>query len=145
VLTRSFGIAITAILVLMAAVAMLVIGVFSLSAGVLPKDLVFSSITMGLAGWGIATGIGMLRLQRWARLSMLVFSVGIASWTLLAAPTLLFYPLPTPTDLPEEAITVARSILPVLFVLLLAFVFWCIYLLNTDSSKSSFGIPIPAS
>jgi hypothetical protein len=70
-----------------------------------------------------------------------VFSVAIVSWTLLAAPTILFYPIPGPTDIPEEAVASARSFLPVFVVLLVAFVFWCIYLLNTDNSKSSFGLP----
>src|SRR5712691_9272492 len=113
-LGRSLGIFITAILVLIASVAMLIIGVFSLSTRALPKDLMLSFTTLVVAGCGIASGIGMLRLQRWARLSILVFSVAIASWTLLAAPIILFYPFPTPTDVPEEAMAFARTDLPFL-------------------------------
>ena len=99
---------------------------------------------MALGCWGIASGVGMLLLRRWARFSTLVFSVATASWVLLAAPAFLFFPIPIPPDIPEEAIAAVRSFLPVVFALLFAFAFWCIYLLNRDSSKSSFELPTTA-
>jgi hypothetical protein len=138
---RSVGISITATLILLGSGCLLIIGIYSLVANVLAQDLRFSLITLLLGCWGIATGIGVLLRQRWARLSILASSVAIASWALLAAPTILFYPIATPTDVPEEAIRFAMSVFPSLFALVLAFAFWCIYLLNTSESKVLFGLP----
>jgi len=36
--------------------------------------LIMSVFMLGLATWGIATGINLLQLREWARISMLVFS-----------------------------------------------------------------------
>src|SRR6266853_3501634 len=120
-LTRPFGISITAVLILIASGVILIIGIYSLAASVLAKDLGFSFVSMMLGGWGTATGVGILLLRRWARLSILMFSVTITSWAFLAAPIILFYPIPTPTDVPEAATAAVMSVLPVLVALLLAF------------------------
>ncbi len=43
------------------------------------------SWTLPIAGWGIATGIGLLRAWRWARISTLIFSGLLAAFGVLGA------------------------------------------------------------
>ena len=131
----------TPALILIASGALLIIGLYSLTASAPGNDPVFSFVAMILGGGGIATGVGMLLLRRWARLTTLVVSIVIGSWAFLAAPVILYYPIRTSTNDPEEAIAFARGALPIFLALLLAFALWCIYLLNTDVSKRSFGVP----
>jgi len=45
-----------------------------------------------MGAWGLATGIGLLRSWRWARISMLVFSALLAAFGTLGAITLSFMP-----------------------------------------------------
>ena len=45
-----------------------------------------------LSGWGVATGIGLLRAWRWARISTLIFSALLAALGVLAVVALLRMP-----------------------------------------------------
>ena len=141
-LTRPIGISVTAVLVLVASVAMLVIGIYGLTPSAPAKDLSTSLVAMALGGAGIATGVGILRLQRWARLSLLVFSVAIASWILHAAPVAFMYPLSVPADIPPEAIPAGgfRTVSAMILLSVFAFASWCVYVLNTSKSRTSFGL-----
>ena len=48
--------------------------------------------TLLFSGWGVATGIGLLRAWRWARISTLIFSGLLAAGCLLAIVALLRIP-----------------------------------------------------
>jgi hypothetical protein len=55
-----------------------------------------------LAGWGIATAIGIIRLRRWARYSILIIGGGMAFLGLTSMSGILLFlavPLPTPRGL----------------------------------------------
>ena len=48
--------------------------------------------TLPFAGWGVATGIGLLRAWRWARISTLIFSGLLAAFGIVAAVAILRIP-----------------------------------------------------
>jgi hypothetical protein len=49
-------------------------------------------LDFSLAGWGIATGIGLLRAWRWSRISTLIFSGLLAAFGVLEAVASLRMP-----------------------------------------------------
>ena len=51
-----------------------------------------------LGGWGLATGIGLLYLKHWARVSLLIYAGILVFFSLPAAVLMAFIPLPLPTD-----------------------------------------------
>jgi len=53
---------------------------------------IFAPLALCMAAWGFATGVGLLRAWRWARISMLVFSSLIAVCGALAVVSFLFMP-----------------------------------------------------
>ena len=55
-------------------------------------------IILGLAGWGIATGVGLIRLRRWARISLLIFSGLLAAISTLAGIGMALIPFPQPVQ-----------------------------------------------
>jgi hypothetical protein len=55
-----------------------------------PFMLVSVVFYLGLAGWGIATGVGLLKLKAWARVSILVFSGFMIATFGMGAVSLLF-------------------------------------------------------
>jgi hypothetical protein len=54
-----------------------------------------------MEAWGIATGVGLIHLREWARISMLVFGGLLALFMGLPAIIFLFVPLPTPANVPD--------------------------------------------
>jgi hypothetical protein len=105
-MNRSIGITVSAILTFIGSWLTIAFGGLSIIALLIamqapPKPLivrfVFATLMFlqfGLGAWGIASGIGLLRLRPWTRISMLVFS-GILLF--FALPTVLLTPiLPIP-------------------------------------------------
>lgn len=106
----------------------------------IPSEQVAISIAVMIGGVLAAfTAVGLLRLQRWARLSLLSFSGLVVSWCVLAAPTLLFFPPPEVPGVADQVIEFAKAAALVFFAVLLALALWWIYFLNSDTSKKSFG------
>lgn len=98
----------------------------------------------GLAGWGIATGVGLIRLRNWARISMLVFSVLLVFMTLLPAILFLFLPLPAPPDAkdPEMAARIMTMMRVAIVGLELAFAAlggWWLYFFTKKSTRAQFA------
>jgi hypothetical protein len=56
----------------------------------LTELVVTSLLCFGFAGGGLVTGIGILRLQNWARISTLIFSVLVAANAILFIPVFWF-------------------------------------------------------
>lgn len=56
-----------------------------------------------LAGWGVATGISLLYLREWARISMLVFSGFLLVVSFPGILMMLFVPFPAPPGISDPA------------------------------------------
>src|SRR5689334_13699847 len=61
------------------------------------------------AGWGLATGVGLLYLKRWARISLSIFA-GILAFLALPAVFVAFIPLPNVSNpnLPPNFTSIVR-------------------------------------
>jgi hypothetical protein len=110
--------------------------------------LIMAIVMLGLAGWGIATGMSLLQLREWARISMIVFG-GLL--LVLAVPGLLMMlvmPLPIPPASalpPGEAIpplahlmTLVRVGMAVFYGLLALLGAWWLYFFNSRPIREIF-------
>jgi Zn-dependent protease len=145
---RPVGVMATAICTFLGSLAM--IGFFVLTSAMLftsrPKTASPSGATFGLAilpamfgvlgAWGIITGIGLLRLRTWARISILVFS-GLLAFTGLAAGALMLL-APLPPKLPHNYATVHTLWTLVYAAFGLLGTVW-LYYFNRRATREAFG------
>jgi hypothetical protein len=120
--------------------------------------LIMSIFMLGLAGWGIASGINLLQLREWARISMIVFS---ALLLVMAVPGLLMmlvirlpnppasaYPPGDGIPSPQHLMTAVRVVMAVFYALLALLGGWWIYFFNSQPIREFFRnppTPAPAS
>jgi ABC-type antimicrobial peptide transport system permease subunit len=110
--------------------------------------LIMSVFMLGLAGWGIATGVNLLQLREWARISMIVFSALLLVMGVPGLLMMLVMPLPTPPasasppgdtmPSPEHLMTAVRVVLAVLYALLALLGGWWIYFFNSRPIRELF-------
>src|SRR5271163_1360802 len=144
------------------AAAFMLLGFAVMPAGNMPAftrdaGVIMSVLMLGLAGWGIATGISLLQLREWARISMIVFSGLLLVMAVPGLLMMLVMPLPTPPVIaipPGEAIpplehlmTAVRIFMAVFYALLALLGGWWVYFFNSRPVKEQFrssGAPPPA-
>jgi len=164
---RPAGVTISAIVVFIGSGLTLLSGVLIILAfAVMPSDstpaltrstgLIMSVFMLGLAAWGIATGVNLLHMREWARISMIVFS-GLL--LVMAVPGLLMMivmPLPAPPvpavpngeAIPplEHLMTAVRIGLAVFYALLALLGGWLLYFFNSHPIREQFrGAIAPSS
>ena len=156
---RPAGVTISAVVVFIGSGLTLLSGVLMILAfAVMPSDstpaftrnagLIMSVFMLGFAAWGIATGVNLLHLREWARMSMIVFS-GLL--LVMAVPGLLMMivmPLPTPPvpavpngeAIPplEHLMTAVRIGLAVFYALLALLGGWWVYFFNSRATRVQF-------
>jgi len=153
---RSVGVTVSAVVVIFGSVLTLLAGVMMLFASSsdlpVPENqahflkyfMVFMALVLFAAGaWGIASGMGLMRLRESSRISMLVFS---ALLLLLCIPGLLMFlmmPFPPPGTTPSPELTkdmlaAMRIFMTVLYGILAALGGWWIYFFNKRSTKDQF-------
>jgi hypothetical protein len=117
---------------------------------------VMSVFIVGFACWGIATGINLLQLREWARISMVVFSGLLLAMCVPGLLMMLLLPFPTPAapDAPtgltapqmEHMMTAARIGMAFFYGLLSVLGAWWIYFFHSRAVKEQFrGAMTPAS
>jgi hypothetical protein len=153
---RSVGVTVSAVLAILGGILTLLAGVmllFGLSSGVpIPENqvhflkyfMVFTALFLFAAGaWSIATGMGLMRLREWSRISVLVFS---ALLLLVCVPGLLMFlamPFPPPgtaptPELTENVLKATRVFLVIFYAILAALGGWWLYFFNKRSTKDQF-------
>lgn len=95
----------------------------------------------GLAGLGIATAVGLLRMRPWARISIQVFATFIAAISLIALITVPLIPVPPQTD--PAAARIVRPVTLVMFGVPLIIAVWWLVQFNTRATKAAFASPTP--
>ncbi|MBZ5668004.1 MAG: hypothetical protein LAO30_25895 [Acidobacteriia bacterium] len=90
--------------------------------------------------WGLATSLGLFRLKRWARLSILVFSVLLVLMGVFSAPMLLLIPLPQAPEADPQVTTYIRFGLAGFYALLAAIGIWWFILFTRRSVREQFGV-----
>ncbi len=88
-------------------------------------------LTFPFAGWGIATGIGLLRAWRWARISTLIFSVLLAALGVLE--TVASLRMPGDVDTPRWELMMFKTVLTILDLIpIAAGIAWLVFFTRKD-------------
>lgn len=100
-------------------------------------------VMLSLTGWGIASGVGLLRLREWARVSMLIFAALLLLMCVPACLLFIFMPFPVPpnADDPEmmhRVMTVMRIAMVAVYGGVGLFGGWWIYFFTRKSVKDQF-------
>ena len=151
---RSIGVTISAILVLIGSLLWLAISLLTAIAVAFqpvqaPPSPWIQRSAVAVAGLltvcslvGLATSIGLFRLKRWARISLLIFASVLAYMGGGAAVSMLLFPLGTQQELtPQIASTVRIMIVLFLFLPTVAIGGWWLYLFNKTAVKAQFPQP----
>ncbi len=152
---RSAGLTISAVVVLLGCgltlvcCAFMALGLAEMAArGATPQftkaaGVMMALFLLALAVWGIATGINLLQLREWSRISMLVFSAFLLVVSLPGILLMLFVPLPAQPNVPDPALmarvmAATRIGMVVFYGLLLLLGGWWLYFFNSRAVKDQF-------
>jgi len=87
--------------------------------------------TFPVAGWGLATGIGLLRAWRWARISTLIFSAPLAAFGVLE--TVASLRMPGDVDTPRWELIMFKTGLTLLDLIpIAAGIAWLVFFTRKD-------------
>ncbi|HEX8765911.1 MAG TPA: hypothetical protein VF740_12160, partial [Candidatus Acidoferrum sp.] len=99
------------------------------------------------AGWGLATGIGLIYLKRWARISILIFAGILAFFSLFSIVVLAFIPIPDApnSNLPSNFTSIVRVGMGLFYGAFGVLGGFWLYFFNKRSAKAQFQTaqPIP--
>ena len=111
------------------------------------RNLAVGSMALfaGLAVFGVFTGIGVLRLKNWARISMLVWSGITAAICGCVLAFLAIIPFPTPPNAPANIAAFTRVAAGLVYGLPLAIAIWWLILFNRKAIAAQFAAPAPDS
>lgn len=109
----------------------------------LPQSLKAASfgmlgVCLGIAIYGVFTGIGLLRLKDWARFSVLVWAGITVFLSTVGILVISFVPLPAQPNLSENAIIITRWIVISIYGLPLLVGIWWLTLFNRHSVTIQF-------
>jgi hypothetical protein len=105
------------------------------------KGVLIAEIVVDLAfvGWGVSAGIGLIRLEPWARTSMLVFSAIMAFFCAVPMIVFPFISIPQPAAAPPNLVHVVRVFVESFYAVFLALAAFWIYFFNRKSVKEQFA------
>jgi len=89
--------------------------------------------------WGVATGIGVFFLKRWARVSIIVFGVFLVFGGFLGALVTLVMPLPSTGPNAGGSFVAIKIGIAVFYLLMGAIGLWWVLLFNSRSVKTQFA------
>jgi hypothetical protein len=155
-MNRSVGVTVSAAVVIFGSGLALLAGVmmlFASSSGLpIPENqvhfvkyfmVVMALVLFAVGAWGIASGMGLLRLRESSRISMLVFSALLVFLCIPGLLMFLFMPFPPPgtaasPELTKDMLAATRIFMVVLYGILAALGGWWLYFFNKRSTKDQF-------
>ncbi|HEY6464533.1 MAG TPA: hypothetical protein VIY69_00995 [Candidatus Acidoferrales bacterium] len=148
---RSVGVTLSAVLVFFGCAMALLCAVLIAFASQISPSQVLSTplvravliveivIALAFVGWGIASGIGLLQLKQWARMSMIVFSGIMICFCLIPMAIFLFVPLPQVEGMPANFGVMVRILVVLFYCFFVALGAFWIYFFNRKSVKAQFA------
>jgi hypothetical protein len=114
-------------------------------AAVIGAMAVASLMDLAFAGWGFATGIGLLRRKPWSRISVLILAGFVAVTVFCVALGIMFLRFPAHPNSANNLNFHIRILLNSFFALLLANAVWWLVLFTRRSVIEQFsGVPLAA-
>lgn len=109
--------------------------------------VVEAAMFSGFGGWGLASGIGLLYLKQWARISLLVFAGFLVCVSLPAAALMAVIPLPHDPKLAINFMPPIRVGMTLFYGMFAALGGFWLYFFNKGSVKMQFQAmpPVPES
>jgi hypothetical protein len=100
-------------------------------------------IEIGFASWGVASGVGLLRLREWARISIIAFSGFLLLISIPGLFMMLAIPFPTPPnsgdpELARHMMTAVRIFTSIFYGLLISTAAVWLYFFNTRFVREQF-------
>ena len=155
---RSTGITVTAVLafvgggftVLLALGTALMAGLMSksLASPALPRSFLLLAVVYysGAAFWAIATGVGLLRLREWSRISQLIFSTLLVLGAIGTVAVMFFIHFPAPPNDANPAFTAqimsgVKAATIIFYGMLGVLGVWWLYYFNTSLIRAQFRAP----
>jgi hypothetical protein len=152
---RSAGVTISAVAVLLGcgvaliSTAFMALGLAEMAAtgaaAQLPKSFgaILIFIMLAMAAWGIATGINLLHLREWSRISMLAFSGLLLVIALPGIIMMLFVPFPAQPNVADPALmqrvmAATRVGMVILYAILAVLGAWWLYFFTSRAVKEQF-------
>ena len=157
-MARSTGITVSAVVVIIGSAFTVLCGAMILVASVLvlissraadaPVNLRYvlaieAVLAFGFGGWGLASGIGLIKTKEWARISTLVYAAILVFFCVPSAVVMALVPLPnTPsTNDPNRLVNsmlLVRVGLILLYAMFAALGGYWLYFFNTQKVKAQF-------
>jgi hypothetical protein len=101
--------------------------------------LVMMALFLGVAIFGVVTGVGLIRLRNWARISALIWA-GVSAFGSASTILIVFLmPLPAPPNVAPGALAAIRWIILLVYGLPLLIGIWWLILFNRRPIKSQFA------
>lgn len=148
---RSIGVTLTAVVVFFGcAIALLVAFGLTFASQVSPSQVLSTPlvravliveivIDLAFVGWGIASGIGLLQLRGWARVSMIVYSGIMICFCAIPMAVFLFVPIPRAEGVSGNVGQIVRIFIELFYGFFVGLGAFWIYFFNKKSVKAQFG------
>jgi len=94
---------------------------------------------LAVAVFGVFTGVGILRLKNWARISAMIWAALVAIFGSLSLVFALFVPLPSPPAGPSVPMLAVRVLLFVFYGIPVAIGIWWLILFNRPAVRAQFA------
>lgn len=155
-MNRSVGVTVSAVVVIFGSGLAVLAGVlmlFASSSGLsIPENqvhfikyfMIFMALVLFAAGaWGIASGMGLMRLRESSRISMLVFSGLLVFFCIPGLLMFLLMPFPPPGTVPSPELTkemlgATRIFMTIFYGILAVLGGWWLYFFSKRSTKDQF-------
>ena len=106
----------------------------------IPAAALFGALLMVLPGiWGIATGVALFLLKRWARISILIFAALLVMTGGFGVPILLVMPMPAAQGVDTSVLSGIRVGIAGFYIFLAAIGIWWLILFSRPSVKEQFS------
>jgi len=113
-----------------------------LPAAVRTMTMVMLVLFLGIAVFGVLTGVGILRLKNWARISAMIWAGITAVFGSLVLLFTLFMPIPNPPGEQAAAMATVKVFLFVFYAVPVAIGIWWLILFNQSQIRAQFfGMP----
>jgi hypothetical protein len=125
----------------------LLLGVLGLSLAPAQKELpgisraglsVFLLIFLAVAVFGIFTGVGLIRLRNWARISALAWAAITAVFSAFLLIAILVIPFPPVPDTPGVSVGTIKAVMAIFYGIPILIGVWWLILFNQLSTKAQF-------